>query len=122
MKNLNRIRPRPSHLIVYQGHALLITDLKGFICGGTEGFYSGRNPGCFYAAKQRMGSPAFASLGEEQRAANLLAGAERLKRRFNETFWMPDEQYFALALDPGKKASQEHRCRSRAGSRLWDCR
>jgi hypothetical protein len=39
MKKLNRIRPRPSHLIVYQGHALLIADLKGFIGGGIEGFY-----------------------------------------------------------------------------------
>ena len=34
MKELNRIRPRPSHLITYQGHALLITGLKGVIGGG----------------------------------------------------------------------------------------
>jgi hypothetical protein len=39
MKNLNRFRPRPSHLITYEGHAFLITDLKGFIGGGIEGFY-----------------------------------------------------------------------------------
>ena len=57
--------------------------------------------GCYYAAKQLLGL-AFASLGEERRAAELLAQAERLKRRFNETFWMPEHQYFALALDPDK--------------------
>jgi glycogen debranching enzyme len=57
--------------------------------------------GCYYAAKQLMGL-AFASLGDERRAADLLAEAERLKRRFNEKFWMPEERYFALALDPAK--------------------
>ncbi len=58
--------------------------------------------GCYYAAKQLMGL-AFASVGEERRAAELLAQAERLKQRFNETFWMPEHQYFALALDPDKQ-------------------
>lgn len=57
--------------------------------------------GCYYAAKQLLGL-AFASLGEERRAADLLAQAERLKQHFNETFWMPEHQYFALALDPNK--------------------
>ncbi len=57
--------------------------------------------GCYYAAKQLVGL-AFASLGDDRRAADLLAEAERLKRRFNETFWMPEAQYFALALDPAK--------------------
>jgi glycogen debranching enzyme len=57
--------------------------------------------GCYYAAKQLLGL-AFASLGDERRAANLLAEAERLKRRFNEKFWLPEERYFALALDPVK--------------------
>ncbi len=57
--------------------------------------------GCYYAAKQLLGL-AFASLGEERRATELLAQAERLKQRFNETFWMPEHQYFALALDPDK--------------------
>jgi glycogen debranching enzyme len=57
--------------------------------------------GCYYAAKQLLGL-AFASRGDERRAADLLAEAERLKRRFNEKFWMPQEQYFALALDPAK--------------------
>jgi glycogen debranching enzyme len=57
--------------------------------------------GCYYAAKQLIGL-AFAALGEERRAADLLAAAERLKRRFNEKFWMPEARYFALALDPAK--------------------
>jgi glycogen debranching enzyme len=57
--------------------------------------------GCYYAAKQLIGL-AFAWLGEERLAAELLAQAERLKRRFNEAFWMPDRQYFGLALDPDK--------------------
>jgi glycogen debranching enzyme len=57
--------------------------------------------GCYYAAKQLLGL-AFALLGDERRGADLLAEAERLKRRFNEKFWMPEERYFALALDPAK--------------------
>lgn len=57
--------------------------------------------GCYYAAKQLIGL-AFGSLGDERRAADLLAQAERLKRRFNEKFWIPEERYFALALDPEK--------------------
>ncbi len=39
MKNINRFRPRPSHLITYEGHAFLIADLDGFIGEGIEGFY-----------------------------------------------------------------------------------
>jgi glycogen debranching enzyme len=58
--------------------------------------------GCYYAPKQLIGL-AFSPLGEEQAAADLLAGAERLKRWFNEAFWMPDDHYFALALDPEKR-------------------
>ena len=61
--------------------------------------------GCYYAAKQLLGL-AFASLGDERRAADLLVEADRLKRRFNEKFWMPEERYFALALDPAKNRSE----------------
>ena len=57
--------------------------------------------GCYYAAKQLLGL-AFASIGEDRRAAGLLAEAAELKRRFNQTFWMPEERYFALALEPAK--------------------
>ena len=39
MNNVNRLRPRPSHLITYEGEAIVITDLAGFIGSGVEGFY-----------------------------------------------------------------------------------
>lgn len=58
--------------------------------------------GCYYAAKQLLGL-AFASLGDDGRAQDLLAQAAQLKRRFNQTFWVPEENYFALCLDPQKK-------------------
>jgi glycogen debranching enzyme len=58
--------------------------------------------GLYYAAKQAMGL-AFATLGEHERSHALLAEAARLKQRFNERFWMQEERYFALALDPDKR-------------------
>ncbi|MEO8713657.1 MAG: glycogen debranching N-terminal domain-containing protein, partial [Acetobacteraceae bacterium] len=59
--------------------------------------------GLYYAAKQAIGL-AFAAIGEHGRGAELLAEADALKRRFNERFWMEDERFFALALDPDKRA------------------
>ena len=38
-------------------------------------------------------------LGETELAVRLEAEADQLKRRFNEEFWMPHKEYFALALD-----------------------
>ncbi len=58
--------------------------------------------GLYYAAKQAMGL-AFAAVGEHARGADLLTQADALKRRFNERFWMEDERFFALALDPDKR-------------------
>lgn len=58
--------------------------------------------GCFYAAKQMLGL-AFASIGDDRRAQSLLAEAKKLKQLFNQTFWLPEEQFLALALDPAKK-------------------
>ncbi len=58
--------------------------------------------GCYYAAKQAAGH-LFLALGEAAFGRDLLDQAERLKRRFNEAFWLEDEQYFALALDPAKR-------------------
>ncbi len=46
---------------------------------------------------------AFTEVGEHDRGADLLAQADALKRRFNERFWMPEERFFALALDPEKR-------------------
>lgn len=56
----------------------------------------------YYAAKQAL-ALAFGAIGEQARAGELLAQAEALKQRFNQSFWMPEEQYFALALDPQKQ-------------------
>ena len=58
--------------------------------------------GLYYAAKQSVAG-VFSLLGERDRAAQLLEEASALKRRFNERFWMPAENYFALALDPDKR-------------------
>ncbi|MFD1675555.1 glycogen debranching N-terminal domain-containing protein [Alicyclobacillus fodiniaquatilis] len=45
-------------------------------------------------------------LGEDELAARLGAEAEALKQHFNEVFWMPEKEYFALALDKDKKQVQ----------------
>ncbi|HEU5017159.1 MAG TPA: glycogen debranching N-terminal domain-containing protein [Pseudolabrys sp.] len=56
----------------------------------------------YYAAKQAI-ALGFGWIGENERAADLLSQAEMLKRRFNEHFWMPEERFFALALDSEKQ-------------------
>ncbi|MBN9562273.1 MAG: hypothetical protein J0H14_16340 [Alphaproteobacteria bacterium] len=71
--------------------------------------------GLYYAAKRAMGL-AFASAGEQARADDLLAQAVALKERFNERFWMSDEQFLALALGPDKR--QVKSIASNAGSAL----
>ncbi|MFO1432734.1 MAG: glycogen debranching N-terminal domain-containing protein [Candidatus Competibacteraceae bacterium] len=58
--------------------------------------------GAYYAAKRLMGL-AYRAIGEAARGTALLEQAAALKRRVNEHFWLPDEQYVALALDPDKK-------------------
>jgi glycogen debranching enzyme len=58
--------------------------------------------GYVYLAKTRM-ADVFAALGDEHRAEWLLAQAHDLRKRFNEAFWMEDEQYFAAALDGEKR-------------------
>ncbi|MGM9473425.1 amylo-alpha-1,6-glucosidase [Pseudarthrobacter sp. YS3] len=55
--------------------------------------------------------------GEPALAARLTDEAARLKRKFNEEFWMPDRGYFAVALD-GKKR-QVDACASNMGQCLW---
>ena len=55
--------------------------------------------GLFYAGKQAI-ALAFAVEGDEDRSAKL-SEAAALKRRFNARFWMSEENYFAIALDPG---------------------
>lgn len=55
-----------------------------------------------YYAKRRM-SEMFELLGNRDRSIELAGQAETLKKRFNEAFWMPEEGYFAMALDGEKE-------------------
>ena len=58
--------------------------------------------GLVYAGKQAV-ALAFAAEGDHDRSARLLSEAAALKKRFNARFWMPEENYFAIALDPDGK-------------------
>ena len=58
--------------------------------------------GLYYAAKQAI-ALVYRFLGEAGRAADLLGEAAALKQRFNRRFWLPESNYYALALDPDKK-------------------
>jgi glycogen debranching enzyme len=58
--------------------------------------------GLYYAAKLALGR-AFTAAGERALGAALVEQATVLKRRFNERFWMPDQRFIALALDPDKR-------------------
>ncbi|HEU4355119.1 MAG TPA: amylo-alpha-1,6-glucosidase [Actinomycetota bacterium] len=55
-----------------------------------------------FMAKERM-ADVYRALGREHEADRLIAQAEELRRRFNQAFWMEDEQYFATALDADKR-------------------
>jgi glycogen debranching enzyme len=58
--------------------------------------------GYVYMAKQRI-ADVFASMGDRERAVGLREEATLLRKRFNDAFWMEDEQYFAGALDGDKR-------------------
>ncbi|HEX6607534.1 MAG TPA: glycogen debranching N-terminal domain-containing protein, partial [Chloroflexia bacterium] len=58
--------------------------------------------GYWYAAKLLM-AEVFLHVGEGARALEQLRAAAALKRRFNERFWMPEERFFAFALDSDKR-------------------
>jgi glycogen debranching enzyme len=58
--------------------------------------------GYVYMAKLRA-ADVFDALGDFRTAARLRDEADELRRRFNETFWMPEERYYALALDGDKR-------------------
>jgi glycogen debranching enzyme len=58
--------------------------------------------GFAYLAKLHM-SEVLWWLDEKDAAKRLFREAEELKKRFNEAFWMEDEGYFALGLDPQKR-------------------
>src|SRR5690606_17149041 len=55
--------------------------------------------------------------GDEEAARGWRERAERLRVRFHEAFWMPDQQFYALALDGDKR--QVDAIASNAGHCLW---
>ncbi len=69
-----------------------------------------------YFAKRRM-SWLFSLLGDSGRAAELENQAKSLKKRFNEAFWMPEEGYYAMALDRDK--NQVRTITSNPAHGLW---
>ncbi|UZX03316.1 amylo-alpha-1,6-glucosidase [Arthrobacter sp. CDRTa11] len=55
--------------------------------------------------------------GDLALAADLRNRAERLKKQFNEQFWLPEQGYFAIALDGDKRPVDA--CASNMGHCLW---
>lgn len=55
--------------------------------------------------------------GDDRAASRWREHAGRLRERFHEAFWMPDQQYYALALDGDKR--QVDAIASNAGHCLW---
>ncbi|MDQ0616717.1 amylo-alpha-1,6-glucosidase [Arthrobacter globiformis] len=55
--------------------------------------------------------------GDKPLARELQERAARLKRRFNEQFWLPDKGYYAVALDKDKRPVDA--CASNMGQCLW---
>ena len=55
-----------------------------------------------FIALQRM-AEMLLELGQDEQAEDFLRRAEELRRRWHEAFWMPDENFYALALDGAKR-------------------
>ena len=55
--------------------------------------------GYAYDAKRRAAELAAEVVGDRDRAAELAREAADLEDRFDEAFWLPDEQFYAVALD-----------------------
>jgi glycogen debranching enzyme len=58
--------------------------------------------GWVYDAKIRA-AIMYTALHEFRRAEQLIKEAHQLKEQFNRQFWMPEENFYALALDPDKR-------------------
>ncbi len=58
--------------------------------------------GYVYEAKYRMSS-LLRTFGDTQTADRLRREATELARRFDKAFWMPDQNFYAMALDADKK-------------------
>jgi glycogen debranching enzyme len=72
--------------------------------------------GYVYCAKRSMAA-VYEALGKSQRAEELRISAEKLKQRFNDAFWMPEHDFYAIALD-GKKRHVDS-ISSNPGHCLW---
>jgi glycogen debranching enzyme len=72
--------------------------------------------GYVFHAKRRLAS-LFGELGDVERSQRLQSEAQELKRRFNEAFWLEDEQFVAMALDGAKRPVAT--VTSSAGHCLW---
>ena len=57
----------------------------------------------YWLAMQRM-AEILVALGEESRAEEFAARAQQLRERWHHAFWLPDEHFYAIALDPDKQA------------------
>ncbi|WP_249714030.1 amylo-alpha-1,6-glucosidase [Rhizomonospora bruguierae] len=57
----------------------------------------------YWYAALRHGAAVFAATGDPVRAARLLAGATRLRRRFQRAYWIPEHGNYAMALGPDKR-------------------
>ncbi|MCU6708740.1 trehalase family glycosidase [Paenibacillus sp. J5C_2022] len=72
--------------------------------------------GYLYDAKTRMAS-IYRQLGETGKAERLEEEAAKLKKHFNDAFWMADAAFYALALDKDKRQVQT--VTSDPGHALW---
>lgn len=72
--------------------------------------------GYVYAAKRRL-VPALEALGLTNLARRLSREAQALRRRFQESFWLDQERFYALALDGRKR--QCAAIASNVGHALW---
>ncbi|HEX5641641.1 MAG TPA: glycogen debranching N-terminal domain-containing protein [Thermoleophilia bacterium] len=72
--------------------------------------------GYVYYAKRRLAA-VFGQLGDVERAERLSQDAARLKRAFNERFWVEDQGFYAMALDGQKR--QVRSASSTIGHALW---
>lgn len=72
--------------------------------------------GYVFDAKMRA-AELFDLLGDATRASELRSQAGKLKRSFNDAFWMPEEGFFAVALDGDKRRVDS--VTSNPGHCLW---
>lgn len=57
----------------------------------------------YWHVAQLLMAEVFLALGESSRAFGLFRQAQEFKRRFNESFWLPDERFIAFGLDAQKR-------------------